>query len=339
MKLKALARFCRRMAVSLRAGVDILRILESETKSGDKQHRDVLSQVRSKVQDGETLARAMHAHKNYFPPLLIQLVNAAEIGGRMDTMFAYMADHYEDLARTRTLFLGKISWPLIQMVMAVMIIGLLILVFAIILPDKDPIGLGLYGMKGFFAYCAAVAMVTGLLAVTGYGIWKNWFNCHRILVPIVQRIPQLGTAFTTLGLSRLSMTLSMLLNAGVEGKRSIKQAFLSTGNYYFISGMDRAVESVGRGDSFGEAFENSGVLPEEFITAVKTGELSGTETESLDRLATEYQERAKNALSVIAVLLSMVIWLSVMLLLGILVIWMAYTLYIAPIRDALKELQ
>ncbi len=78
---------------------------------------------------------------------------------------------------------------------------------------------------------------------------------------IVQRIPTLGTALSTLGLSRLSMTLSMLLNAGVEAKRSTKQAFLSTGNFYYISGMDRALDTIGRGESFGEAFAAANVFP------------------------------------------------------------------------------
>lgn len=133
----------------------------------------------------------------------------------------------------------------------------------------------------------------------------------------------LGTALVTLGLSRLSITLSMLLNAGVDAKRSLKQAFLSTGNYYFIGGIDRAVRKVEEGASFGDAFAASQVLPEEFIESVRIGELSGTETESLDHLAQEYQERARAALNTIATIASFTIWLGIMLLLAFMIIRMA----------------
>jgi type II secretory pathway component PulF len=325
MKLNALAAFCRRMGIGLRAGVDIIRILESEQKAGNAEHHRAMEQLTDSIRGGSSLAKGMLDQKRYFPPLLIQMVHASELGGRMDQMFAYMADYYDQLKQTRAFFIGKISWPLIQLAMAVAVIGLVILIQGILSPNStyDASGVGLRGLSGFYAYCGVVLAVFGTLGVIGYGLWKNWFNCHRVLMPLVQRIPTLGTALVTLGLSRLSMTLSILLNAGVEAKRSIKQAFLATGNYYFIGGADRAVAAVEKGASFGDAFEASQVLPQEFIESVRIGELSGTETESLDHLAVQYQERAKSALNTIAMIASFAIWLSIMLLLAFMIIRMA----------------
>ena len=327
MNLKTVAAFCRRMGVGLRAGVDILRLLDMETKLGTPQHQQALSKVHDSIREGNTFARALLSQKKYFPPLLIQMVNAGEIGGRLDSMFTYMADYYDGLLQTRTFFLSRISWPLIQLGMAIMIIGGVILLQSILSPGGSPkfnaSGTSLSGVSGFVTYCVLVSTVVGGLSIFIYGIWKNWFNCHRVLMPIVQRIPQLGTALTTLGLARLSMTLSMLLNAGVDAKRSLKQAFLSTGNYYFIGGMDRALGAVEKGQDFGDAFEASQVLPKDFIDSVRVGELSGTETESFDQLAIQYQERAKAALGMIATIASVVIWLGVILLLAFMVISMA----------------
>ena len=331
MKLKALAAFCRRMGTGLRSGVDILRLLEMETRMGTKQHRETLEKVSASIRQGNTFARAMLAEKKYFPPLLIQMVNASEIGGRMDSMFTYMADYYEQLVQTRTYFLSRIAWPLIQLALAVGIIGAVILLQSILSPGGKPTfnasGTGLSGVSGFFIYCIIVSVVFGTITIFVYGVWKNWFNCHRMLMPLVQRIPQLGTALTTLGLARLSITLSMLLNAGVDARRSLKQAFLATGNYYFISGMDRALASVEKGQDFGDAFEAAEVLPQDFIDAVRVGELSGTETESFDRLAIQYQERSKTALGFIATAASIVIWIGVMMLLAFLVISMALKVF------------
>ncbi|QDV21967.1 type II secretion system F family protein [Aureliella helgolandensis] len=327
MSLGALAAFCRRMGIGLKAGVDILRLLENETKSGNAQHQRVMSRVLEEIRNGNTFSKAMFQEKQYFPPLLIQMVNASELGGRTEAMFAYMADYYEQLKRTRALFLSKISWPLIQLFMAVGIIGLVILIQGLLTPNTpgsyDASGVGLRGVNGFFIYCFVVSSFFGAVSLVGYGVWKNWFNCHRLLMPLIQRIPGIGTALVTLGLSRLSMTMSMLLNAGVEARRSLRQGFLSTGNYYFIGGMDLAVAEVGKGSSFGEAFTASGVLPQEFVEAVRIGELSGTETESFDHLAEQYRQRAQAALSTIATVAGIAIWMGIILLMAFMIIRMA----------------
>ncbi len=313
------------MGVGLRAGVDILRLLESEQRMGDAKHQAAMQQVTEGIRSGNTLAQAMLAQKKHFPPLLIQMVHASEIGGRMDSMFAYMSDYYEQLKASRAVFISRITWPLIQLVMAVGIIGLVILIQGVLSPNSgyDASGVGLSGVGGFVTYCIVVTAVATFLAIIVYGLWKNWFNCHRWLMPIVQRIPTLGTALVTLGLSRLSMTLSMLLNAGVEAQRSVKQAFLSTGNYYFIGGMDRAIAAIKQGASFGEAFAASQVLPQEFVEMVQIGELSGTETESLDHLAADYQQRSQAALNTIATVTSLAIWLGIILLMAFMIIRMA----------------
>lgn len=330
MKLAAVAGFCRRMGIGLRAGVDILRLLQNEAKSGTPKHREAMQGVEQRIRDGSSLAKAMLEEKKYFPPLLIQMVHASELGGRVESTFAYMAEYYEQLKQTRTEFISRISWPMIQLGMAVVIIGLMILVLDLL--NVDP-SFRLLDIS-FRTYCLCVVGIFGSIALLSFGIWKNWFGCHTFLTPLVQRIPVLGTAFTTLGLSRLSMTLSMLLNAGVEAKRSLKQAFMATGNRYFMGGMDLAIAEVEKGASFGDAFEAAEVLPGEFVESIRIGELSGTETESLDHLAQQYQERAKRALNTIATIASMTIWIGIIVVIGGIVLHMGMK-YISLIYDNL----
>ncbi len=76
-----------------------------------------------------------------------------------------------------------------------------------------------------------------------------------------------------------------------------------------------------------------------FIDAVRIGELSGTETESFDRLAAQYQERSKAALGTLATLASIAILVTVMVLLAFMVIRMAMGLIngvYKPLFDDLK---
>jgi len=294
--------------------------------------------VATGIRKGDSLAEAMKAQPGYFPNLLIQLVHASEMSGRVESMFLYMADYYEQLKRTRSHFLQRITWPMIQLVIAVGVIGLVILIQTVLSPNSsyDATALGLRGYQGFIIYCICVMTVAGLFSAIFYGLWKNWFQCHRRLMPMVQRIPQLGTALMTLGLSRLSITLSMLLNAGVDARHAVKQSFLATGNFYFIGGMQKAVHEVSQGSSFGDAFEKSEVLPKEFVDLVRTGELSGSETETLDFMARQYQQRAAAALDTLATIASVVIWLGIVLLIGFMILRMAFQ-YLNLLYDTIEN--
>ena len=93
-KLDALALFCRRMGTGLHSGVDILRLLESEGRSGNSQHRQAMATLAEGIRRGDSLADSMRSQSNYFPHLLIQLVHASELSGRVESMFLYMADYY-----------------------------------------------------------------------------------------------------------------------------------------------------------------------------------------------------------------------------------------------------
>ena len=73
------------------------------------------------------------------------------------------------------------------------------------------------------------------------------------------------------------------------------------------------------------------------MDAVRVGELSGTETESLDRLSVQYQERAKSALNTIATVASIVIWLGVMMLIAFMVMRIALQVF-GVYYDAIEEL-
>jgi type II secretory pathway component PulF len=186
------------MGIGLRSGVDILRLLEAETKSGNVRYRQSIQRVIERIRNGNSLSKAMGEEKGYFPRLLVQLVAASELGGRMDAMFHYMADYYDQLKKTRSEFLGQITWPLIQLGLAIMIVGLFILLMGIILPansEFDPTGMGLRGFEGLAIYCFVVFGTFFILGLFAYGLWKNWLNCHRIVVPAIQRIPVLGNAF------------------------------------------------------------------------------------------------------------------------------------------------
>jgi type II secretory pathway component PulF len=174
--------------------------------------------------------------------------------------------------------------------------------------------------------------VVGLIV---WGIWKNWFGCQEKLMPWVRKIPVIGTVFTTLAMARMSMTMSLLLNAGVDARRVAKESFASTGNSYYQRGSANAYKEIARGQSFAQAMRAAETIPKEFIDSLEVGELSGTETDSLERLASDYQERSKAAMQALASTASYTLWVLIGMFLAFMIIRMAMQ-YINLLNEAVR---
>jgi type IV pilus assembly protein PilC len=315
--LNHLESFCSRMATGLRSGVDVLRLLESESKHGSLRHRQVIDHMILSVRQGESLSGAMTLQGSYFPALLTRMLKAGEHSGRVEHCFQEMADHYRNLKRARSTFIGQVAFPLISLGIGLGVITLVIFINGFLKsgspnePAFDITGIGLRGGTGVLIFWSFIALIGGVIGVTAFGIWKNWFGCHHKLVPLVRNVPVVGPVFTTSALSRLSMTLSMMLGAGVDARRSVREALMATGNFYYISGIDQVEEAIKKGKSFSEALDAPKILPTEFIQTVEVGELSGSDSESLERLAIVYREQAEAALSKFAVVSGVVVWMMI----------------------------
>jgi type IV pilus assembly protein PilC len=339
--LKGLEAFCRRMATGLRAGVDILRLLEMEARIGSERHREVARGLAQQLHGGNSFAQAMQYQGHYFPVLLIKMVDAGEHAGGLDRVFREMADYYHDLKKTRNDFLSQITWPIIQLGIAIMVGAILIMVNGFFTSGSsnerafDLTGVGLRGASGVMLYFIYLGLFFGALSLIGFGIWKNWFDCHQRLMPLLRNVPVIGTVITTTALSRLSMTLSMMLGAGVDAKRSVRDSLLSTGNHYYISGIKKTMAEIERGKQFSEALDAPKRLPDEFIEMVAVGELSGSESESLERLAETYREKARLALKQLAIISGVLIWMMIAAIIIVAIFTIAFQI-MGVYQDALN---
>ncbi len=338
--LKALESFCRRMAIGTKSGVDLLRMLGLEAKTGSRRHREVSQSMIDALRNGHSLSESMAQQGHYFPSLLVKMIDAGEHAGGIDRTFREMADYYQDLKQTRSAFISQITFPVIQLGLAFLIACGAIFINGFFASgssqDKpyDLTGVGLRGVSGVLIFMSLAAIFFGSLAVVAFGVWKNWFGCHKTLVPLVRNVPVIGTVLTTTALSRLSMTLSMMLGAGVDAKRSVRDALLSTGNYYYISGLEKSLSAIGKGKSFAESLDAPKLLPEEFIQNVEVGEMSGSDSESLERMAVVYREKAQLALKQLAILSGFAVWMFIAAMI-ITAIFLSALQYIKLLNDFL----
>jgi type IV pilus assembly protein PilC len=115
------ARFTRTLSTLLASGVDIIKALESATKTTNHSIlADDMRGVIEGVKQGDSLTSQMRKVP-LFPPLILSLVNVGEQSGDVDGLLGKAADFYDAELETATSRLVSILEPALILVMAVVI--------------------------------------------------------------------------------------------------------------------------------------------------------------------------------------------------------------------------
>lgn len=328
MGLANAANFCRRLGTGFRAGADLVTLLRAESGHGPARQRDAMRQVAEQVAGGDQLGDAMEMRRKFFPRLLISMTRVGEATGRLERTLLTLADHYDHQLQLRRAFLTSIAWPVLQFVMAIGVLSLLIWILGVLSPPTggemtDILGFGLRGTRGVLIFWGYLALIFSVFAAVVAAFRYNLGGVQN-LIPLLYRVPVAGPALQTITLSRLAWTLSLALDAGLDPIRSISLALDSTDSDYYRSGAEDAEAAIRRGATLAGALQATDLFPDDFLTRIEIGELSGTDAEAIDQLAREYDERAKLAMKTLAGLASTVIWVSVIVMLIFLIFRMLF---------------
>ncbi|HEX4015727.1 MAG TPA: type II secretion system F family protein, partial [Frankiaceae bacterium] len=121
-KLKDLAIMSRQFATMVNSGLPLLRalrILAEQTES--KELSRVLHEVRADVEGGTALSVAMAKFSpKVFPPLMINMARAGEVGGFLDTVLLQVAENYEAEVKLRGKVKSAMTYPVIVFIMAML---------------------------------------------------------------------------------------------------------------------------------------------------------------------------------------------------------------------------
>lgn len=316
MGLSAAGTFCRRLGTSLKAGADILAVLESESKYGTARQRDAMRGLLEGAKNGEQLSKVMKTRDKFFPPLMISMTRVGEATGRMERALLSLAENYDQQLKLRRSFVSSIIWPGIQLFGGIVVISLLIWLMGILKPATggemtDLLGFGLRGEKGVLIFWAYIA---GFFAIVGALIWgfKNNIGGSQNIIPLFYMVPVIGPAIQTITLARFSWTLALALDSGLDPIASIGLALDSTDSDYYRAGTEDAKIAIReKGATLAGGLKATDIFPDEYLSRIEMAELSGTDAESTEGLAREYDERAKIAMKTISGFATGVVWLTV----------------------------
>ncbi len=300
------ALFYQQFASLLGAGLPLLRSIEAlEDQAGIGTIGRKLASMRRHIEDGGDLAGAFEQCPHLFGPVEIAMVRAGERAGRLEEVFARLADSYSRRGRLTTLFVGGVLYPVI-----LLHLGLLIAPFIRTLQNPEQSYLGLLLPRLGLLYGAGFLLffVPRLARATGVG--TGLLEAVRDLIPVY------GGLTRKLSLARFARTLGGLYDAGAGLAEALPVAGAAGGSERLRRRSETMARAVSEGRPLLAALNEAGGFPKPFENMVETGESSGQLGPMLGKAADYYADEAQTALTRLVAVLPIVIYLGVAAYIG-----------------------
>ncbi len=114
--------FTRQLATMIDAGLPMVQSLQAlADQTQNKVMRDVIKDVCSRVESGDSLSDALQKHPKVFSRLYFSMVSAGEKGGLLSEILARLAVYLETTARLRKKVKSSMMYPTVVTIVAILI--------------------------------------------------------------------------------------------------------------------------------------------------------------------------------------------------------------------------
>ena len=302
---KELAIFTRQFSVMIDAGLPLVQCLEILAgQQENKTFQKVLVATRGSVEGGATLSAAMRQHPKIFDALYVNMVEAGETGGILDTILQRLSTYIEKNVKLKRAVKSAMVYPVGVISIAVAVIVLLLWkvvpIFATLfaglgvdlpLPTKIVIALSNF-VGSIFGLLIVVAFVGFIIAI------KMWYGTEQgryALDALILKLPVLGLLMRKIAVARFTRTLGTLIASGVPILEGLDITARTAGNAVVERSLQKVRRSLEEGKSLTEPLKDSAVFPGMVTQMISVGEQTGAMDAMLQKIADFYEEEVDAA--------------------------------------------
>lgn len=301
-KLKELAIVTRQFATMINSGLSLMRalsILAQQTEN--KELARVLGEVRNEVEAGSSLSAAMGKHPKVFPPLMVNLIKAGEVGGFLDSTLLQIAENYEAEVKLRSKIKSAMTYPTVVACIAVIA---LIVMLTFVVPTFAKIFKGLgttlpaptemlvvisHNMK--FLVPALI-----IFAIAFAVVWKRIKHKESVRAkvdPLKLKIPVFGMLFKKVAIARFTRNLGTMIRSGVPILQALDIVAETTGNYQLTLAVRDIQDSVRQGESLTKPLTEHDIFPPMVSQMMAVGEDTGALDTMLHKISDFYDQEVE----------------------------------------------
>lgn len=301
-KLKDLALMSRQFATMVSSGLSLLKalsILAEQTES--KKLAVTLHEVRGEVESGTSLSTALARHTNVFPPLMINMVRAGEVGGFLDQVLVQLAENFESEVKLKAKVKSAMTYPVVVFIIAIVaVIGMLLFIVPIFASMFDSLGGDLPLPTKILVALSHGLRVGGpvilVIAIVGPVLWrkiKNKDEVRNVVDPIKLKMPIFGLLAQKIALSRFTRNLGTMLHSGVPILQSLEIVGNASGNVVIERASRDVMESVRGGKSLAGPLAEHAVFPAMVVQMMSVGEDTGALDAMLHKISDFYDQEVE----------------------------------------------
>jgi type IV pilus assembly protein PilC len=329
-----IALFARQLATMLQAGIPMVQCFDIIGNGHDKPSmQKLVLAIKADVEAGTSLHEALAKHPLYFDDLFVNLVEAGEHAGALETLLDKVATYKEKTEALKKKIKKALFYPAAVLAVAI-IVTIILLVFVI--PQFESL------FKGFGADLPAFTqMVVNLsrfvqsqgwwmLILIGIGVTvflyfkKRSRPMRQFLDRMLLKAPVVGPIMVKAAIARYSRTLATMFAAGVPLVEALTSVAGATGNIVYEDATLRIRDEVSTGQRLQRSMEQTGLFPNMVIQMIAVGEESGSLDQMASKVADFYEADVDAAVDAMSSLLEPLI----MAILGVLVGGLVIAMYL-----------
>ena len=301
-KLKDIAVMSRQLATMIDSGLSLLRalaILAEQTES--KPLARVVAQVRNDVEVGQGFSASLQRHPDVFPPLMINMVRAGEVGGFLDEVLVSVAENFESEVKLRNKIKSAMTYPVVVFVFAILaMIGMLLFIVPIFSAMFADLGSELPALTQFLVFLSNAMKWTIGPFVVGVVLFALWWGKHKNddairarVDPVKLRLPVFGPLFRKIAVSRFTRNFGTMIHAGVPMLQALDIVGQTSGNVVIERAAKAVQDSVRRGESLSGPLSQHPVFPPMVVQMMSVGEDTGALDTMLAKVADFYDDEVE----------------------------------------------
>ncbi len=331
--------FTRQLATMIDAGLAMVQSLQGlAEQTTNKVMRDVIKDVCTRVESGDSFSEALQKHPKAFNRLYVCMVAAGEKGGLLAEILARLAVYLENAARLRKKVKSAMMYPTVVSVVAVLItIFLLVKVvpvfgeifknFGAELPKPTQY---LINISDFVKRYIVLILIVGAGAIYGWmhfiktKVGREFWDGRRIKLPIF------GVIAHKICLARFTRTLASLVRSGVPILEVLQIVSQTVGNVVMEKAIRTAAVDIERGESISSSLGKHAIFPSMIIRMITAGEQTGKIDNMLERISDFLDEEIETTLSGLTALIEPILIVFLGVVIGGMVICMFLPIFKMP---------
>ncbi len=320
--LKEVVTFTRLFATMIDAGLPIVQCLDILCNQTDnKFFAVILRDVKANVEQGATFSDSLRRHPKVFDQLYVNLVQAGEVGGILDTILNRLAIYNEKAIKLRRQVRGAMVYPSAVLVIFSLVLSILlgwvIPSFKTIFKDlgaSDELPyltqLVIAVSEAFIHWLPLIFLcVVGLVVGVYYA--NRTYRGKKLFHTMWLKAPVIGPVLKKVAVARFTRTLGTLLSSGVPILDALEIVAKTAGNVIIEEAIMYSRGKISEGKNMAGPLLETNVFPPMVVQMVGVGEQTGALDAMLGKIADFYEEEVDVAVAALTSLIEPIMMVGI----------------------------